>query len=313
MATDEKSLAFLCGVFGPCCFTLPFLYICYTVINILWKELLPPKAKRKRLLIFFGLILVYFFIWIPSIFLTYMLGYWLNSWSTCLGAVGGISQGFISAAVCLLKEDIRLACREFVGWKEDASNATATTRGRSLPRDKTYSFIEFKISGLDLTSLHSKNSVADFSCREPPSMRRGSFQQPNTNNLSASFNNHTFSTGSHHHPHRLSTSFNTLESETVDEDKSLHVIEEGNGTQLLSPIHDESDDSFEENDDDSFALPEEPIDDDDKEEEDRPEFLEDQQTEVEDKDIGDGTSSSAIDKNNRSSNSFSLPEWMSST
>jgi len=42
-------------------------------------------------------------------------------------------------------------------------------------------------------------------------------------------------------------------------------------------------------------------------------FLKDQQTEVEDKDIRDGTSSSAIDKNNRSSNSFSLPEWMSST
>ncbi|CAJ1947791.1 unnamed protein product [Cylindrotheca closterium] len=178
MAYDNTSLAFLFLVFGPCCFVVPFLYICHVVIDILWKQLLPPKEKRKRLLIFFGLIITYFFIWVPTIVLTYILGYWMTSWYTYFGAVWGVSQGFISAAVCLLKADIQQACRKFVGCQhhgaDDMRMSGASGGGQNHHRHHqnhhrhyrhaSEAYIHTSNFGLDGNSMHSvAPSVIDLS------------------------------------------------------------------------------------------------------------------------------------------------------
>mmetsp|Transcript_12294 Transcript_12294/g.29273 ORF Transcript_12294/g.29273 Transcript_12294/m.29273 type:complete len:576 (-) Transcript_12294:386-2113(-) len=200
MAYDETSLAFLFLVFGPCCFVVPFVYICWIVIDILWKRLLPPKEKRKRLLIFFGLIITYFFIWVPTIVLTYILGYWMTSWYTYFGAVWGVSQGFISATVCLLKADIQMACRKFVGCQDSSTVRGMSTTGSGRHGSLGESYIHTTNFGLDTNSMHSMaSSVIDLSThRETSSIRSygdRSHQQHPPSNLSCSFQTAASSTG----------------------------------------------------------------------------------------------------------------------
>lgn len=122
MPYDQTSVIFFYTVFAPSVFLIPFLFICYLSFDILRKRLLPPLRQRKTLMIFFRLVLVYFFFWLPAIIMVFVFSNWLSSWWSFFGSVWGHVQGAASAAVCLVKPDIWNACKSTcfsVGSKSD--------------------------------------------------------------------------------------------------------------------------------------------------------------------------------------------------
>ncbi|CAJ1969929.1 unnamed protein product [Cylindrotheca closterium] len=114
MPYDFRSTLFFYLLYAPLVFFLPLFYICYVVFDIAKNKLLPHREQRKTLMIFFRLLLVYFVMWVPALFLTFVAGNWLSWPYVTFGAIWAHLQGAVSAATCIQKPDIQVACKNLV-------------------------------------------------------------------------------------------------------------------------------------------------------------------------------------------------------
>jgi len=94
---------------------IPLGIILYAAIDIWWRSLFPPMGKRRLLTIYFGrLVLVFFIMWVPVFIIHFILGQdTIRPWVEWFGTFWGHLQGCVSTGVSVMKPDIKLAVSEF--------------------------------------------------------------------------------------------------------------------------------------------------------------------------------------------------------
>ena len=117
---DKKSSIYFGAVFLPLFVGLPSFYIIYVTVDVWRRGLLPPSGRRRLLAIYFArLILVFYFMWIPTVIALFMLLGKLSPTTVYLGGLWSHLQGAVSAGVSMLKPDIFAAVKAFVTCQPD--------------------------------------------------------------------------------------------------------------------------------------------------------------------------------------------------
>jgi hypothetical protein len=112
----------------PCFVGLPTIYIVYVLVRVWRKQLMPTKGKQRNLAIyFFRLIVVFFVMWVPSLFLMFISPSFTSSWVGFIGGCWSHLQGAVSAFISIMKHDIGKSFVEFVS----CGKHTLKTSGRS--------------------------------------------------------------------------------------------------------------------------------------------------------------------------------------
>jgi hypothetical protein len=125
---DQQSTVFFWLLFMPCFVGLPTIYIVYVLVRVWRKQFMPTKGKQRNLAIyFFRLIVVFFVMWVPSLFLMFISPSFSSSWVGFIGGCWSHLQGAVSAFVSIMKHDIGKSFVEFVS----CGKHTLKTSGRS--------------------------------------------------------------------------------------------------------------------------------------------------------------------------------------
>lgn len=112
---DKQSSIYFGAVFLPLFVGLPSFYIIYVTSDVWRRGLLPPSGRRRLLAIYFArLILVFYFMWIPTVVTLFMLPGKISPTTAYLGGLWSHLQGAVSAGVSMLKPDVYIAVRAFV-------------------------------------------------------------------------------------------------------------------------------------------------------------------------------------------------------
>lgn len=137
MAYDRKSSLFTWLVYTPLHNAIPVIYVTYATIQIIRKGLLPPSGKRRELAIFFTRIVVVFVaMWLPGYFVIYAFG-GVDPWVMYVASIWTHSQGAVSAAVSLLKKDIREATLDLVLCRRDDRSGSFRLSSTGLSFDNS--------------------------------------------------------------------------------------------------------------------------------------------------------------------------------
>ena len=114
MEFDRASSLFFWLAFYPLMNAVPLAYGVWVTIDITRNGLLPPQGKKREIAVFFFRIVVVFVVmWLPSIVFFYA-GSGINIWVVYFSGIWAHMQGAVSAAVSMLKSDIRFAVLDFL-------------------------------------------------------------------------------------------------------------------------------------------------------------------------------------------------------
>mmetsp|Transcript_3957 Transcript_3957/g.5771 ORF Transcript_3957/g.5771 Transcript_3957/m.5771 type:complete len:699 (+) Transcript_3957:190-2286(+) len=136
---DDPSTIFFWLGFLPLCVFIPMAYVIYCIVRVFRNGMLPPPGQRSTLYMYFSLIFVFVFMWLPFILITFAWGPARpgvdSTWVLWIGAQFSHLQGLATVWTILFKVDIRSA---FVGTiscgklkLEQISNTAARSRSRS--------------------------------------------------------------------------------------------------------------------------------------------------------------------------------------
>ncbi len=113
---DDPSTIFFWLGFLPLCVFIPMIYVISCIVRVYRGGMLPPPGQRSTLYMYFSLIFVFVFMWLPFILITFVWGPASpgvdSTWVLWIGAQFSHLQGLASVWTILLKLDIRSA---FVG------------------------------------------------------------------------------------------------------------------------------------------------------------------------------------------------------
>jgi hypothetical protein len=129
---DKESTIVFWLVFLPLFAGIPTLYIIFLSIEIWRRKLLPRNGRRRLLVVYFArLILVFYIMWLPTLFTLFILSQYMSPTANYVGGLWSHLQGAVSAAVSLLKPDVYSAVRSFVTCQPEVEVPTGSAR---LPR-----------------------------------------------------------------------------------------------------------------------------------------------------------------------------------
>jgi len=113
---DDPSTVFFWLGFLPLCVLIPMLYVISCIVRVYRGGMLPPPGQRATLYMYFSLIFVFVFMWLPFILITFVWGPASpgvdSTWVLWIGAQFSHLQGLATVWTILFKMDIRSA---FVG------------------------------------------------------------------------------------------------------------------------------------------------------------------------------------------------------
>lgn len=112
VSPDRQSTLYFWLIFIPLFAGIPSVYIICVTINLWRLKLLPPSGKRRLLTIYFGrLILVFYVMWIPTVLTLFILTPYMSPLANFVGGLWSHLQGAVSAGLSLLKPDVYAAVR----------------------------------------------------------------------------------------------------------------------------------------------------------------------------------------------------------
>ena len=129
---DDASTIFFWLGFLPLCVLIPLVYVLSCIIRIVRGGMLPPPGQRTTLWMYFSLIFVFVFMWLPFIIITFVYGPASptddSTWVLWTGAQFSHFQGLATVWTILFKKDIRAAfcgtvtCGRYMGkiWLLDS-------------------------------------------------------------------------------------------------------------------------------------------------------------------------------------------------
>jgi energy-converting hydrogenase Eha subunit A len=130
VVSDGKSRIYFWVIFMPLFAVIPSVYIIFVTFDVWRRNLLPPSGRRRLLVIYFGrLIVVFYVMWLPTLFTLFILYKYMSPMGNFLGGLWSHLQGAVSAGVSLLKPDIYSAFKSFVTCQPDLGE-----NGDGLPR-----------------------------------------------------------------------------------------------------------------------------------------------------------------------------------
>ena len=110
---DDPSTIFFWLGFLPLCVLIPLVYVISCIIRIYRGGMLPPPGQRTTLYMYFSLIFVFVFMWLPFIVITFVWGPASpgvdSTWVLWIGAQFSHLQGLATVWTILFKSDIRAA------------------------------------------------------------------------------------------------------------------------------------------------------------------------------------------------------------
>jgi len=110
---DDASTIFFWLGFLPLCVLIPLVYVLSCIIRIVRGGMLPPPGQRTTLWMYFSLIFVFVFMWLPFIIITFVYGPASptvdSTWVLWVGAQFSHFQGLATVWAILFKKDIRAA------------------------------------------------------------------------------------------------------------------------------------------------------------------------------------------------------------
>lgn len=113
---DDPSTIFFWLGFLPLCVFIPMIYVISCIVRVYRGGMMPPPGQRSTLYMYFSLIFVFVFMWLPFILITFVWGPASpgvdSTWVLWIGAQFSHLQGLASVWTILLKLDIRSA---FIG------------------------------------------------------------------------------------------------------------------------------------------------------------------------------------------------------
>lgn len=113
---DDPSTIFFWLGFLPLCVFIPMIYVISCIVRVYRGGMLPPPGQRSTLYMYFSLIFVFTFMWLPFILITFVWGPASpgvdSTWVLWIGAQFSHLQGLATVWTILFKLDIRSA---FVG------------------------------------------------------------------------------------------------------------------------------------------------------------------------------------------------------
>lgn len=155
---NRASTIFFWVVFFPLLIAIPLVYAVCVTCHVLYKGLLPPSGKKREISIFFLRIIVVFgLMWLPALLIFFALG-GTNPWVLYFSAIWAHMQGTVSAAVCMIKLDIRLAVKDFMTCRTFQSNREFDNRNKSCRRLDGSSWLQLSSSSWRLSTA---NNIVD--------------------------------------------------------------------------------------------------------------------------------------------------------
>lgn len=180
------STFFFYCVFFPCLMGLPVAYTFYLLFDILKNNRLPPKGKRRQLVIyFFRLVLVFVIMWVPALVFLFITGQWLNPWVKWVGGTWCHIQGAASAIACLWKPDVSRAVLELLQCRVWRYYRCCR---KYYIGDKAAADIRDFSSGLGFrrSGMRRNSSFSNFSWGNLSFLGRGREQNPTTMTMNSS-------------------------------------------------------------------------------------------------------------------------------
>lgn len=182
---DRASSLFFWLAFFPLFAGIPSVYITYVSYMVYSRSLLPPTGKRRLLTVYFGrLILVFYVMWLPTLLILFALASFVPPWVQFVGGLWSHLQGLVSAVVSLMKPDIYKAIMNFLTCQcgkgeEEGPQQGGQGRGPEQLRQRrtsgpTTSSSRRQISLLGHSrwanwfSMMSRRSVQGFNSKEDP-------------------------------------------------------------------------------------------------------------------------------------------------
>lgn len=157
MEYNTASTIFFFTLAVPLMVAIPLAFILVLTYRILKSGYLPPHGKGRMIAVyFFRIDVVFLVMWAPALFFFYVY-ITSEAWVLFAASVWGHGQGFMSALLCLYKDDIRCAVWAFIKCQrgdnvlDDGENDTTPTRRSRLEASKSQVFI----SGLSSTPSSS--------------------------------------------------------------------------------------------------------------------------------------------------------------
>lgn len=137
---DDPSTIFFWLGFWPLCVVIPMVYVISCIVRIYRGGMLPPEGQRSTLYMYFSLIFVFVFMWLPFIVITFVWGPAYqgvdSTWVVWFGAQFAHLQGLATVWTILFKKDVRssflgtISCGKIT---RSRSGGTSNT-GRSTDR-----------------------------------------------------------------------------------------------------------------------------------------------------------------------------------
>lgn len=107
MEVDKPSSIFFWLAWFPLFAAIPSAYIIFVTCDIWRRKLLPPSGRRRLLAIYFGrLILVFYLFWLPTLLVMFAFTSFVSPTLHYIAGLWSHLQGGVSALLCLLKPDI---------------------------------------------------------------------------------------------------------------------------------------------------------------------------------------------------------------
>lgn len=112
---DQQSSLFFWLAFFPLFAGIPSIYIVFVTYQVWRRKLLPPTGKRRLLTVYFGrLVVVFYVMWLPTLVILFAFSSFVPPWVHFVGGLWSHLQGAVSAGVSVLKPDIYAAVMAFL-------------------------------------------------------------------------------------------------------------------------------------------------------------------------------------------------------
>jgi len=100
---DLPSTLFFGVIFAPAFMVIPLIYAIWVAVDVLWwRKLLPPRGRRRKLVLYFARLMgVCIIMWLPFLVIcTIGNNVQLSSWTFWAGSVWSHLQGIVSVELC---------------------------------------------------------------------------------------------------------------------------------------------------------------------------------------------------------------------
>jgi len=187
---SRASTIFFWVVFFPSLIAIPLVYAVYVTCHVLYNGLLPPSGKMREISIFFlRIIIVFVVMWLPGLVVMFAVG-GSSPWALYISGIWAHMQGTVSAAVCMIKLDIRLAVKDFVTCRTFQLNREFDKRNNSSTRFDDTSSLHYSSSSWRLSSTRNIAEKIDPSLQAHFSREISAIPEDveSTNNNSTSMN-----------------------------------------------------------------------------------------------------------------------------